>query len=524
MKGFRLERLKKIRVVISLIFFAATSALFLDPWDGIPAAVSNSLVSLQFIPSLVRVFTDISLTILGLLFIVGLTILFGRVYCSTLCPLGTFQDIIIHIQKKIHRRKRFEYTRPPFVFHYCLLALTGVFAVAGSMTLLNLVEPFSNYGRILTNLAEPVVILLNNGIANLFSKLDVYILNNIPLRDVSLPALLIPCAFLAVVAHIAYWHGRFFCNSLCPAGALLGLISRFAVFRIIIDRQLCNDCGACEKVCKAGCIDSATKHIDFGACIGCFNCIKSCPTDGVLYSPISSIVPGGTPAPHNPGRRAFLRNVAGPAIGLALPVVFPHDGNAAPASGYEEAKEHPVTPPGSKSIRHFSRFCTACHLCVSACPSQVLYPSFLEYGIAGMFQPRMNYDAGYCNYECTVCGRVCPTGAILPVDVGAKKLIQIGKSVFVKDDCVVVTKKKDCAACSEHCPTKAVHTVPYEGKLSVPELNNDICIGCGACEHACPTTPRKAIYVDANPVHLEAKKPTVKEQEPGFDSTKDFPF
>lgn len=191
-------------------------------------------------------------------------------------------------------------------------------------------------------------------------------------------------------------------------------------------------------------------------------------------------------------------------------------------SGFNEARTHPVSPPGSRSIAHYSGLCTACHLCVSACPTQVLYPSFLDYGVAEIFQPKMNYDASYCNYDCVICTQICPSGAILPVNVEDKKLIQIGKTFFFKDDCVVVTNKKDCSACSEHCPTKAVYMIPFEGKLRLPEVNNDLCIGCGACEHACPTTPRKAIYIRANPVHLKAKKPEIKKQE--IKVIEEFPF
>jgi len=175
-------------------------------------------------------------------------------------------------------------------------------------------------------------------------------------------------------------------------------------------------------------------------------------------------------------------------------------------------------------VEHFSSHCTACHVCVSACPTQVLSPSFLEYGIAGIFQPKMNYTASYCNFDCVLCGQVCPTGAILPLDSALKKQVQIGKVRFVKDDCIVVTKKKDCGACSEHCPTKAVKMVPYEQKLVVPEVNDEICVGCGACEHACPVQPRKAIYVKSNPVHGTAKKPKVEKMEQSFDSKQDFPF
>lgn len=135
----------------------------------------------------------------------------------------------------------------------------------------------------------------------------------------------------------------------------------------------------------------------------------------------------------------------------------------------------------------------------------------------------MNYSASYCNYDCVICSQVCPTGAILPLDSVSKKEVQIGKANFVKDDCIVVTKKTDCGACSEHCPTKAVHMVPYD-HLRLPEVNDEICVGCGACEHACPTKPRKAIYVNANAVHLKAKKPQIQKIENTLKSNQDFPF
>jgi len=134
-----------------------------------------------------------------------------------------------------------------------------------------------------------------------------------------------------------------------------------------------------------------------------------------------------------------------------------------------------------------------------------------------------NYYSGFCNYDCIICSQVCPTGAILPVTLENKQLIQLGKSIFVKDNCIVHTDKTDCGACSEVCPTKAVYMIPYEGDLFIPEVNNDICLGCGACEYACPTIPYKAIYVDGNAVHLAAEKP--EEEELTAPSTEeDFPF
>ncbi len=136
-------------------------------------------------------------------------------------------------------------------------------------------------------------------------------------------------------------------------------------------------------------------------------------------------------------------------------------------------------------------------------------------------QPRMDFHSGFCNYDCTRCTDVCPTGAIMPLMPEAKRLTQIGKAVFIKDNCIVHTEKTACGACSEHCPTKACHMVPYEGRLLIPEVKDEICIGCGACEYACPTRPYRAIFVDGNPLHEAASKPESKELEA---VPSDFPF
>lgn len=527
MRSFPQRRLKTLRVVIAIAFFIPVSILFLDFSNKVPPEVSSLITSVQLIPALMRILVWAGISSFGLILILLATAAFGRVYCSTLCPLGTLQDLVIRISKRIRKRKRFSYTKPTYRLHYLILAATAVLAAAGSMLLVNLLEPYSNYGRILTGLLEPVLQMGNNVLVSLLERFEVYSLAASRLRGVSIPIIAFPVIFLCVVVYMSYYHGRLFCNTLCPAGAFLGILSRVSLFRIVIDKELCNECGACERMCKAECIESAVKRIDHASCVGCFNCIASCPTDGVRFERVLFRQPVKA---FTPSRRTFVTAIAAPAVASLLndSPARSSDSSRAPASdtasGYYENRDHPVTPPGSRSVAHFTSFCTACHLCVTSCPTQVLYPSFLEYGITGIFQPRMNYSASYCNYDCTVCGTVCPSGAILPLTAAAKKEIQIGKSVFVKNDCVVVAKKKDCAACSEHCPTKAVRTVPYEGKLKIPELNNDICVGCGACEHACPTTPRKAIYVTGNPVHLKAAKPAVQKSEDHYDGTKDFPF
>jgi formate hydrogenlyase subunit 6/NADH:ubiquinone oxidoreductase subunit I len=191
-------------------------------------------------------------------------------------------------------------------------------------------------------------------------------------------------------------------------------------------------------------------------------------------------------------------------------------------STVKETRKFPVSPPGSISIGEFNKECTACSLCISACPNGVLQPALRQYGITGLMQPVMDYHKSFCTYNCTICTEICPTNALHPLVLDAKKLTQLGKAIFIKDNCIVKTEKTACGACSESCPTKAVYMIPYEGNLVIPEVNADICIGCGHCEFACPTQPYKAIYVDGNAVHVAAKKPENVQSE--IKTLIEFPF
>ena len=518
-----MQWLKRIRVVFAVVFFLSVSFLFLDFGNIIPLWVHTFLISTQFVPSLMRTLVLFSSASIGLIFILLLTILFGRVYCSTICPLGILQDVVIRAAKRINRHRKFQYKRPTYLLHYILLILTTIFALSGSVVLLNLFEPFSNYGRISSNLISPLYVLANNAIGYVLGLFGFSPIFQIQLLHINVVSVLAPLSFFGLVAYLSYKHGRLFCNLLCPAGALLGVLSRFSAFKIVIDENNCKECGLCERVCKANCIKSDTKEIDFSACVGCFNCLDACPTDGMSYrerwKKTSNILPI-----INKGRRKVLTTSIIPALGLLLPEIGTESTSGRNQSEYDESHKHPISPPGSISVDRFSNLCTACHLCVSLCPTQVLYPSLFDYGIGGIFQPKMNYAVSYCNFDCVICSQICPTGAILPLNSTSKKEVQIGKANFVKDDCIVVTKKMDCGACSEHCPTKAVKMVPYEQGLVIPEVNNEICIGCGACEYACPVQPRKAIYVNANTVHQKAKKQKPTKLEQSFDSKQEFPF
>ncbi len=514
-----MHTLRTIRIIISSISFIVITALFLDITNRIPASWNSAVVAFQFAPALIKTITSIGFAAIGLLFVVVLTLLFGRVYCSHLCPLGTLQDIIIWFRKGNSKHRKYIFHPTRYAVHYAVSILIIISAFGGSVLLLNLLEPFSNYGRILSSLIRPAIIVVNNALAILLTSTNSLGITGIPLHGLKFWNFAFPMLFLAVIIALTIWRGRLFCNLLCPVGGVLSLLSRISFYKITIKDHECIDCGLCERVCRAQCIDSEKRKIDFAACVGCFDCIGSCPMDGMGYTFQQRSVAAQK---GKNDRRIVLMSLSAALIdSTGLKKIAGTSTGA--ASEYADAKAKPVVPPGGRTQEHFESYCTACHRCISACPTNVLQPSFMEYGLAGILQPKMDYTVNYCNYECIVCGQVCPTGAIEQLGLFEKKLVQLGKVTFAKEDCIVETKKKDCGACAEHCPTKAVKMVPYE-KLFLPKIENEYCIGCGACEHACPTIPRKAIFVKPNAVHQIAKKREENRVEPKNAVPEEFPF
>ena len=518
--------LKNIRVVLSILFFIPTTIVLIDFTGLIPLGITNGVLYFQFVPSALKYIAILSLGGTGFLLIFVLTILFGRVYCSTICPLGFLQDVINFISKKIKKRKRkFEYLKELKILRWSLLGISVVLFLFGIALGISLLDPYSIYGRITGNFFRPIVIGINNLISTILESFKIYSLYPYEIKAFNPVPFIVSLLFLGLIVYMAYKKGRLYCNTICPVGTLLGFISKFSFFKIVIEKEDCLSCGICEKDCKGSCINSEEQTVDISRCVACFNCVSSCPTEGIKFEFSPSI--GKTKDNSvNESKRNFLISA-----GIYLSTLSPLLAQAkkqivvTKKSTIPILRKNAISPPGSISLDRFNSKCTACSLCVDSCPTQVLQPSFLEYGFLGMLQPRMDNYAGFCNFDCTLCSDICPTGAILPLKQEEKHLLQIGKAKFIEDNCIVKTQKTDCGACSEHCPTKAVHMIPYEGKLVIPEVRDEYCVGCGACEFACPVKPYKAIYVEGNEVHATAKKNVENEKsKEKVDYKEEFPF
>ncbi|MEG2066819.1 MAG: 4Fe-4S binding protein [Tannerellaceae bacterium] len=521
----RTNYLKGLRVMLAILFFMPVLLFFIDFANVLPDSV-GSMLHLQIIPAILNGMVGV------LVFQFALALLFGRIYCSVICPAGILQDVINRIfclgRKKKKGVRRFTYHKPMNLLRYSLLGLTFLLAALGITELLVLLGPYSNFGRIANNLLRPVAMWANNRVADLLGLMDNYSVYQVTTSTVTTTGLISALAALTVFILMVTLRGRLYCNTLCPIGTLLSLFSRYSLFRISFDKEACTQCGNCEHTCKAEAINSREKTVDASRCVDCFNCISSCAKGGLQYrympfyrkeapvTPVASAQATSAPSVQTESetnsRRTFLATSA--TVVATLPTLSALAKGGHHGGGRNGRKKWPpITPPGSLSLERFKDKCTACHLCVVQCPSQVLRPAGIEYGFDYLLRPHVSYMNSYCNYECTVCSDVCPTHAILPLTKEEKATTQVGIATFFINRCIVNTERTDCGACSEHCPTQAVHMVPFEGTLTIPHVEPELCIGCGGCESICPVRPMRAIIVKANNTHRTVTLPKTEEVE-----------
>lgn len=498
--------LRKIRLTLAVVFFAIITLLFLD-FTGTIHAWFGWMAKIQFLPAVLAL--NVGIIVLLIL----LTLVFGRVYCSVICPMGVFQDVISWLSGQRKKKKyRFSYSPAKNILRYTVLTLFVIAVIAGIGSFVALLAPYSSYGRIANNLFAPIYQWGNNVFAYFAERAESYAFYETSVWMKSLPTFVIAVVTFIAIVVLAWRNGRTYCNTICPVGTVLGFLSRFALFRISIDTEKCNACGLCSRKCKAACIDGKRHTVDYSRCVACMNCLDTCKHGAISYrwfkqetqTKNAEQTRSVDKEQINEARRSFLTATAILATATTLKAQEKKvDGGLAAIEDKKIPKRAtPILPPGALSARDFARHCTTCQLCVSVCPNEVLRPST---GLMKLMQPEMSYERGYCRPECTKCGEVCPAGAIHPITAADKSATQIGHAVWIKKNCIPLTDGVECGNCARHCPAGAIQMVPsdpqQEDSPKIPVVNTERCIGCGACENLCPARPFSAIYVEGHEMH-----------------------
>ena len=492
--------LRKTRTILATVFFVCITLLFLD-FTGELHHWFGWMAKIQFLPAL------LALNVIVLILLIALTLIFGRIYCSIICPLGVFQDAIAWIHNK-RKKNRYSYSKGHSLVRYIFLAIMVLAFFAGVNVIVELLAPYSAYGRMASAIMQPIYIFGNNILASMAEKADSYAFYHADLWFKSVPVLIVAVITFIILFVLAWRNGRTYCNTICPVGTVLSFISRFSWMKVYFDDSKCKNCSKCSKNCKASCIDYQSHTVDYSRCVVCGNCIDNCKFGALKYGHPAAKSDNKQPTDTqgnntDTSKRAFLlTSVALSTVALAQEGKKVDGGLAVIQDKVAPKRQTPITPPGSLSMANLSKRCTACQLCITECPNGVLRPSS---DLNHFMQPTVSYERGYCRPECTRCSEVCPTGAINLLTKADKSATQIGHAVWIEKNCIPLTDGWECGNCARHCPAGAIEMVPSapddESSPLVPAVNETRCIGCGACENLCPARPFSAIHVEGHEVH-----------------------
>ncbi|MGN1252102.1 MAG: 4Fe-4S dicluster domain-containing protein [Muribaculaceae bacterium] len=496
--------LRKIRITLAVLFWVCVTALFLD-FTGTVHAWLGWTARVQFLPALMAG------NVIIVAALVALTLIFGRVYCSVICPMGVMQDVISWLSGRRKGKKfRFTYSCELRVLRLSVLGLFIVAIVAGIGSFVALLAPYSSYGRIVSNLFEPLYLWCNNLLALIAEHYDSYAFYSVDVWMRGISTFAVAALTFVVIGWLAWRNGRTYCNTVCPVGTVLGYLSKFALFRLTINTDKCVSCGVCSRKCKASCIDGKHHAIDYSRCVTCFDCIGACTHDAISYRfrfPLPAKAPhteSKTATGVNSGRRTFLSLTVLTAVTAAIEAQEKKvDGGLAVIEDKKAPKRKTqIVPAGALSLKHMAQHCTGCQLCVTVCPNQVLRPSTK---LTTMMQPVMSFERGACEPWCVKCSEVCPAGAITPITKEEKSSTQIGIAVWEPKNCIPLTDGVECGNCARHCPAGAIIMVPNipgdPDAIAIPAINPERCIGCGTCELLCPARPFSAIHVEGLEIH-----------------------
>ena len=441
--------------------------------------------------------------------ILVMTVMLGRVFCGFICPFGTIHHLVSWVKPSLKGERMVranQKTSSQKVKYFVLIAV--LVSAAAGVNLAGLVDPIAFLFRSVGLAILPGLGAGLREVFNFLAKSDIKVLN---LFSYGAEVLVAPIfGYDPKVYYTAWFIGvlflvilflnrirpRFWCRTLCPLGALLGICARFSLLRLEKDQDKCADCALCSKGCQGAASPKPDEEWENAECMLCFNCLGSCPEDALSFrfrwSPKVNRQP-------DIGRRAVLGGIA---AGISLPFLGRLDGQVNRVS---DARL--IRPPGSLPEKDFLRLCQRCGLCMKACPTNVINPALTEAGMAGFWTPHLVMILGYCEYSCTLCGSVCPTGAIKEIS-GKEKIerpIKIGSVYVDRGRCLPWSGNGPCIVCEEHCPTspKAIYLreedLPQPGgkrvRVKLPYVDLKSCVGCGICEYKCPVKGRPAIRV-----------------------------
>ena len=464
--------------------------LFLDfdPLIFVTTLLSAHAVSKAFTLSIITIF---------------ITILFGRIFCGWVCPFGTLNNLVGSIRKK---QPVALYANGYRIKYYLLIIIMA--SAVFTLQPVGIIDPLSLLIRSFSVSVYPV---FNYSIRSVFDS--IYNTNPVGVAKISEPlfdflkktvlsfeqpfynqSVLIGSLFFMILA-LNFIEKRFWCKYLCPLGALLGILSRFSILKRSVSEG-CTSCGACAAVCQGNAEPDAREHWRDAECIMCRNCDDVCPQNAVNFKFGEKRAARGMDL----GRRKVITSVLTGVIAVPLMRITP-------LSRTNSSNPKLLRPPGALGETEFLRRCVKCGECMKVCTTNGLQPTLFEAGIEGIWSPMLVPRIGYCESRCTLCGQVCPTGAIKRLTLEEKGKIKIGLAMIDKGRCLPWAHTRPCIMCEEVCPTpkkavwfEAVHVRDRNGTIVVlqqPHVDLELCIGCGICEAKCPVLGRPAISVSS---------------------------
>lgn len=498
--------IRKIRIATQAIFLLIFLWLFLQTESkgandlGYPVKIFLDADPLIFITTILSS-REWYQTFYLAFFVVIMTVILGRVFCGWICPLGTLNNMVGALNKKRPKATTVNWYR--FKYYLLVFLLTSSLF---SLQLTGIVDPISLLIRSFSLAIYPLFSFATGAVFDTFFDVNIPFLVNITeflyalLKKLVLPfqqPLFLQGAFVGLlfflILGLNLWERRFWCKYLCPLGALLGLLSKYAFLKRSVSEG-CNACGACASVCQTDAAPDDKEKWKNTECIVCMNCDDLCPQNAVRFGFVKKQSAAGMDL----GKRRVIGSILTGIIAVPLMKISPIS-----KAGASDPKL--IRPPGSLEEKQFLQRCVKCGECMKVCITNGLQPTFLEAGFEGIWSPVLIPRIGYCEYRCTLCGQVCPTGAIKKIDLAEKEKVKIGLAMIDKGRCLPYAHATPCIVCEEVCPTpkkaiwfEKVTVKDRSGKeviVKQPKVDLELCIGCGICEAKCPVLGQPAIYV-----------------------------